>query len=453
VTKPTTFSDSETKYMQGALDDLRTATAFSGSYMPRKWMVSSFNRRPDVLQAQLPDRIVVRDITLRTTEQLAGADVSPAGRLNFLREVVRAGVGSVQLSTFRRGHSLDEMRAEVDAVKEINPACEVVYGAATTAREVELAAKAGIDSVHIWTAFLGAGAAICSGAVYHRVWQDRDWRDLNFPLKPEDQIERSVRMCELGKEWGVGIGGTINLLSYASEAYISEYSGRVAEAGAVEIALADGSSGCGPEAIAHAVQLVRASAPEVPVGLHTHNMFGLGTANLIAGVKAGAEVIEVAVNEYEHGATQADLAATVAALEVLYGIPTGVALDRLVPLARLAEDLTGQRLADHHPITGRKVFEAAGGDEYVQEYKYDVLIHCALAPELVGNVREASIARDTGPLTMWDRLDAAGVEVTNPATVEQILVESKRLVAEKRRDLTAAEVRALAQTYLSKTDR
>jgi isopropylmalate/homocitrate/citramalate synthase len=130
-----------------------------------------------------------------------------------------------------------------------------------------------------------------------------------------------------------------------------------------------------------------------------------------------------------------------------------VALDRLVPLARLAEELTGQRLADHHPITGRRVFEGAGSDEYVQEYKYDLLMHCSLSPELVGNVREPSIAKDTGPFTMWDRLDAAGVELEDRAMVERILVACKGLAAEKRRDLTAAEVREMAQAVLSPAER
>jgi hypothetical protein len=50
---------------------------------------------------------------------------------------------------------------------------------------------------------------------------------------------------------------------------------------------------------------------------------------------------------------------------------------------------------------------------------------------------------------MWDRLDSAGVVVDDRAVVEQILTVCKGLAAEKRRDLTHAEVREAAQAVLS----
>jgi isopropylmalate/homocitrate/citramalate synthase len=406
-------------------------------------MVSALNRRPEVVGGFVDD-VVVRDITLRTTEQMAGVSIAGSDRLKFLDALARAGVRSVQPSAFRRGETVERMRAEVDTLRSINPSCEVVYGGATSENHVEMAAASGVGAVQIWTAFLGGGAAICAGAVYHRAWQRRQWQDLDFPTEPSDQIDRSVRMVEIGRAHGVKVAGSINLLSYASDSYITEYSQRVAEAGAYEIVLADGSSGCGPEAFAHAVTLVRKSAPGTPVAVHTHNMFGLANACALAGLRSGAKVVEVAVNEYEHGATGADLAAVATALEALYGIPTGIRLSAMVPLARFAEELTGQALPDHHPLTGRRVFEAVGSDEYVQEYKYDSLIHCCVDPSLVGNARAPVLSHETGPFTMWDVLDVLGIAVSEPAEVNEILKRAKDLIARLNRELLADEIRAIA---------
>lgn len=446
---PEVFRKDDKDRMERGLDSLRKGLAFGGSYEPGRWMVSAFNRRPDIIKGDFQKKVIVRDITLRTSEQLSGVAISDADRIRFLRELVTAGVTSIQLSCFRRGHTVDQMKAEVDAIKSINPGCETQYGAVTSEKEVIMAAEAGVDSVAIWTAFLGAGAPACAGAVYYRAWHGRDWRDLDFPVRPQDQIERSVRMVQLGKEHGVKVGGSINLLSYADEAYLTEYAGRVAEAGGCEMALADGASGCGPEAFAEYVRLARKAAPNIPVVVHTHNLFGLAIANAIASAHAGAHIVEVAVNEYEHGATQADLAATVAALEVLYGVKTGIALDRLTPLARLAEELTGHEVTERHPITGRRVFESAGSDEYAQEYKYDPVIHCALNAEVVGNKREIALSPQTGPFTMYDKLVELGIDPPDQAAVEEILRRCKQTVVEKRREITDAEIRGVATSVLA----
>jgi isopropylmalate/homocitrate/citramalate synthase len=448
--KPAVFTTQEVDQMRAALDQLRSGLAYGGSYESGRWMVSSFNRRPDVVGGKFP-KVVIRDITLRTTEQLAGVELSSEERLAFLRGLVNAGVRSIQLSAFRRGHTVEQMKAEVDAVKGLNPDCETVYGAATSVADVKMAAEAGIDAIQIWTAFLGAGAPACAGAVYHRSWERRDWHDLGFPTQPQDQIDRSVRMVQMGSEHGVRVAGSINLLSYASEKYIEEYTRSVVAAGAYEVDLADGSSGCGPEAFTHAVGLIKSVSPEVRVCVHTHNMFGLAIANAVAAAKAGAAVLEVAVNEYEHGATQADLAGVVMALEALYGVETGVTLDQLVPLARLAESITRQPISDHHPITGRRVFESAGSDEYVQEYKYDPLIHCALNPSVVGASRSPAISHETGPFTMWDKLDEVGVAVDSSEDVEDILALCQLFIAEHKREITDVEISQIASKRKSLT--
>lgn len=411
-------------------------------------MVSHLNRAPEIVGADLPKKVLIRDISLRTLEQVGGVYLSRTQRLEYLKELVRAGVPSVQVSCFRRGHGLDEMKAEVHAAKEINPDCELVYGAASTKDDVELAVKAGYDSIQTWSAFLGTGAAVCAGAVYHRAWQEREWRDLNFPRVPRDQIERSRRLIEIGADKGISVAGSVNMLAYASEEYVAEYCRVAAAAGATEVDLADGTSGTSPEAFHHLVRVAKEAAPSLELGAHTHNGFGLATACSLAAARAGATVLEVAVNEYEHGATQADLAGLTATLEAMYGISTGIDLSRLVHLSRLAEKLTGRPVPDHQPVTGRAVFETTGRDEYVQQYKIDPLVHCALVPELVGNLRRYSMSVESGPFTMLYKLRELGYENTDRSQVEVILRRFKELGAREHIEPGDEHVRLIADEVL-----
>ena len=103
----------------------------------------------------------------------------------------------------------------------------------------------------------------------------------------------------------------------------------------------------------------------------------------------------------------------------------GIRLSEMVPLARLAEELTGQAVPDHHPITGRRVFEAVGSDEYVQEYKYDSLIHCSVTRRSSATRARPWVSHETGPSRCVDVLDGLGIAVSEPAEVTEILSRAK----------------------------
>jgi isopropylmalate/homocitrate/citramalate synthase len=433
------FTPEEVRALQAGLARYREP----GAYEPGKWMVSPLNRRPDVLGRAFPASTTLRDITLRTTEQMPGVVLAAEDRQRLLRAIVEAGVPSVQLSAFRRGRSLADMRAEVEAVKRLNPACEVVYGHAKSREDVALAAEAGIDGVQFWAAPYVEAAPLFAG-VYEKAWQDEDWRAGWVARTVEAQIAQARALVVAGKERGVRVSVGINQLPFASEAYVTRYCRAMHECGAPEIVLYDGPSGVGPEAYAYLVGLVKAVAPGAVVGVHTHNMFDLAVANACAAVRAGAEVLEVSVNGYCSASGQADLAATALALTALYGVETGVALPRLTPLARLAEELTGYRVAWNNPVTGPEVFNWGGTEFVIQELKVDPLIHWCIEPTLVGNERRWDITADSGPYTMLDKLEALGVRV-DLALVEPILEAVKDETRRRRRVLADDEIRSLAR--------
>lgn len=441
------FTDEEVERMRAAIDALRKP----GAYEPGKWMVSPLNRRADVLGGEFPRDVVLRDIALRTLEQMPGVNLAPADRLRLLRAVVETGVPSVQLSAFGRGWSLEQMREEVNVVKTINPRCEVVYGHALTRDDLVLAAEAGVNLVQFWAAPFVEAELIYAGNVFRAAWKGEDWRKSVTPRTVEDQIERARRLVAAGKELGVGVSAGLNMLPFAPDEYIVRYSQAMNDAEADEIVLYDGPSGVGPEAYEYLVRLVRQHAPRCTIGVHTHNMFDLAVGNALRANHAGARVLEVSVNGYCAASGQADLAATAVALTALYGIDTGVALEKLTPLSRLAEEISGYRVAWNHPVTGRETFNWGGMENIVQEMKVDKLLHWCLEPTLVGNERRWDITFDSGPYTMLDKLKALGIEV-DLSLVEPILARVKAEIRVRRRVLTNDEIREIASS-LAKRER
>jgi hypothetical protein len=437
------FTADEIRTMRDTLQSYRPADC----YAQGKWMVSPLNRQWGTRPGAFPGRVDLRDISMRTMEQMPGVVNSPEERLEYLCELISAGVLHVATSCFRRGHSVQTMRAEIEAARRIDPASRLMYGNPVRAQEMQLAAESGYGLVQIWNAtYLGKAMPASAGAVYHRVWQGRDWRDLRFPADATEHIGRARRLVAAGRACGLQVSALVNLITYTNEDYIAEFCKAMAGDGACEVILADSSGGCGPEAIARLVQVARAAAPAIPIGVHTHNLFGLAVATSLAGARAGAQIIEVSVNGYEVGpaGVQASLASTAAALEALYGVSTDIDLSRMYSIAQRGAKLTGIAIPWNEPILGSAILETAGADEYEQEARFDPLIHSAVTAALSGAVRSSGIGITTGPLGMQEKLSELGLQIDKPL-VEPILKACLDLMLQVRRPLADEEIRGLAR--------
>lgn len=437
------FTESELAAARAALAEHRPA----GAYEPGRWMVHPLNRAAGVGRGSFPAKVILRDITLRTMEQMPGVSNTLEERLRLVRALATAGVREINMSMFRRGHDrLEDMRQEVAAAQGVADDCEISYVNAVKADDLELAAAAGVRQVQVLSSvYLGKAMPVSAGAVYHRFWQGRDWRDLRFPSSVDEHLERSRRLVAAGARLGLHMSCAVNLLAYASEDYLAQHCRAAAEAGATEVMLADSSGGTGPEAMARLVAVAKASAPALRVAVHCHNIYGLAIASSIASLRAGADVVEVSINGYEVGPAgcQASLAGTATALEVLYGVPTGIDLSRLASLTQLAAELSGVPTTWNEPVLGSGTLEHSSADEYEQEEKIDRLIHGSLAPATVGAAPRRRLGVVSGPLNTWDKLEEVGVVVPKQQ-VEPIRLACVAEMRARHRALEDDEIRAIA---------
>ncbi len=126
------------------------------------------------------------------------------------------------------------------------------------------------------------------------------------------------------------------------------------------------------------------------------------------------------MNALTEGPAQADIAETACSLEVLYGVKTGIELEKLTGLAQLVAEVTGEKVRRYQSLVGDEIFEiGATGDSYTQEFKIDDFFHASIAPAVVGNVRRLRISGTSGPYSLWDKLDELGIEASK-SEVEQI---------------------------------
>lgn len=109
----------------------------------------------------------------------------------------------------------------------------------------------------------------------------------------------------------------------------------LAEAGPVEIGLADTIGVGNPAHVASLIGKVRVAAPQVPIRVHFHNTRGTGLANVWSAVLSGATIVDAAIGGLGGCPFAPGAAGNVSTEDVVYmleraGIDTGLDLSQLV---------------------------------------------------------------------------------------------------------------------------
>ena len=179
--------------------------------------------------------------------------------------------------------------------------------------------------------------------------------------------------------------------------------------------------------------------------VHCHNDFGLAVANVLAAYEGGADALHVAANAVGYRAGNAALEEVVMALEVLYGVDTGLRLDLLPELSRLVEEITGLPSSLLKPIVGRGAFDyeqwgataaltAGGARPYAFPFE----------PEVIGRSPRLMIGK-------WSDVGRRGQKAGRvrtrcpPEQLSRILLASQRAGVAHHRPLRDDEFLAIAQ--------
>jgi 2-isopropylmalate synthase len=103
---------------------------------------------------------------------------------------------------------------------------------------------------------------------------------------------------------------------------------------------------------------------KVTISTHCHNDLGLGVANSLAGVAAGARQVECTINGIGERAGNASLEEIVMACRVRadrYPYTTDIASEQLFPTSQMLEEITGVPVQPNKAIIGRNAFVHEAG--------------------------------------------------------------------------------------------
>lgn len=234
----------------------------------------------------------------------------------------------------------------------------------------------------------------------------------------------------------------------------------MADAGADGVYLVDSRGNSTPLATRVFVSRVRAAVGDrCDVYVQHHNDLGVATANAMADVEGGANWIDAAVIGIgDRGGCVALEEA--AALFEMYGIETGVKLDRLYDLCRYVQHAYGIELPPWKPIVGANWNKEEGRGHL--EGSTDAEASIGIAPQVVGREfegvvgakilfgRERSSAHTDDPVFVRELIASWNMKATEEQ-FQTILFRARAAVATTydRHYLTLDEMKAICEGVLA----
>jgi 2-isopropylmalate synthase len=296
------------------------------------------------------EQVRIFDTTLRDGEQAPGFSLRPAEKLQLARQLDALGVDIIEA-----GFPIASP-ADADAVR-------------TIAREVRRPTIAALARCH--RADLEAAVDAIKPASQGRVHTFIATSDLHLKAKlrisREACIEAAVDAVRFCRRHTFDVQFSAEDATRSDMDFLCRVIEAVIKAGASTVNLPDTVGYSTPDEIYEFFTAIRtrvSNADKVVLSAHCHDDLGLGVANTLAAVRAGARQVECTVNGIGERAGNAALEEIAMALHVRADrLPYEVRIDRkqLYPSSEMLSRLTGQPVQVNKAIVGRNAFAHEAG--------------------------------------------------------------------------------------------
>jgi isopropylmalate/homocitrate/citramalate synthase len=362
-------------------------------------------------------RVGLYDTTLRDGEQTVGVVLDPDQKLEIARLLDELGVDRIEAGFPRV--SADDWAA-VELIAQAGLRAEV-WGF-SRAVPADLEALVG----------LGVRFSVIESPI-------SDLKLGAIGVSRERMLGRITDAMRFAAEHGIhaaffGVDSTRAERDFFDAVYTS-----AVEAGAKEVAVVDTLGIAGPEAVAELVAHTKRLV-DVPVHFHGHNDFGVATASAVAAVRAGASYVHGTINGMGERAGNANLGEVALTLRALYGVESGLRLDRIRDVAERVRELSGYELEPWKPVTGDTLYRRESGA--VASQFHDPQSIEPYSSDLVATERSIVLGKKSGLDSIRIKADELGLDVPEECRAD-VLEAVKKLGTEKRGLVTDDEFRSI----------
>ena len=306
-----------------------------------KWFVSAWNYLPEVTSGfRFPQKIKIHDVTLRDGEQQAGIEFRKEEKVRIAIKLAEAGVHRIEAGMPAVS---PEDEAAIKEIVKLNLGPEIFAFSRCMVPDVKRAVDCGVK-----------GIVVEVPSSPHIIQYAYKW-----PL--QKAIDLSIEATRFAKEQGLYTVFFPIDSSRSEMGWYLDLIEKVATEGHMDaLAVVDTFGVCSPHAIGFWISKIKERIKK-PLETHFHDDFGMGVANTVMGLAAGAEVAHTTVTGIGERAGNCPFEDLVLSLLTMYGQDLGIRCEEFYPLSRLIRELSGLQIPSNRPIVGDWVFNIESG--------------------------------------------------------------------------------------------
>lgn len=374
--------------------------------------------------------IKIFDTTLRDGEQSPGCSMNLKEKIEMAKQLERMKVDIIEAG-FAISSPGDFL--SVKTISETIKDCTVASLARTTEQDIDRA----------WEALSGA----VSPRIHTFIATSPIHMEYKLLMTPEEVYERSVAMVKYAKRYCSDIEWSAEDATRSEPEFLARIIEGVIKAGATTINLPDTVGYTTPDEYFEflmKVQELASSMANVTLSAHCHDDLGLGVANSLAAIKAGAKQIECTINGIGERAGNAAMEEIVMALHTRKDIlqaETRVVTTEIMRSSNLLSRITGVKVQPNKAIVGENAFAHESGihQHGVMKNKetYEIM-----NPETVGLTQNNLVlGKHSGKHAFRDKVKNLGYDMTD-GEIDRMFVKFKEL-ADKKKSVYDRDIEAL----------
>ena len=178
------------------------------------------------------------------------------------------------------------------------------------------------------------------------------------------------------------------------------------------------------------------------IEMHTHNDFGMATANAISGLEAGAMSVNTTVIGLGERAGNASFEQILMSLVHLFHEERNIDAQTLKHVVQLVQKAAHQTISPTMPIVGKHIFSHESGIHVNGMIKHEKAYE-AFSPQSVGLERAYPIGKHSGSSTLLFHLKAMGIEHPQIDIINQMIPTIRELVTNRKKVMNKKELKAL----------
>ena len=295
-------------------------------------------------------RIYMQEVGTRDGLQMESVFVPTEDKIKLVNALSDTGLAKIEVTSFVSPKAIPALRDAEIVMREIRRKPGVIYSALVpNVRGVERAIDAQTDELNL----------VMSASESHN--------QSNLRMSREESFAGLAQVAKAGRDAGVGVNVSLScsfgcpMEGDVPEATVLDWCQRyIQEWGVHGVTLCDTTGMAYPSQVHALTRIFKSRWPETELTLHFHNTRGMGLANVLAAIDAGADRFDSSLGglggcPYAPGASGNVCSEEIVHALELMGFDTGLDLSRLIAAAKCLPELIGHDIPSQIVKAGRRL--------------------------------------------------------------------------------------------------